>query len=1141
MTENREYQFKLLNEESAAEDLFEDKTHQKIADTLYDVIQSEKSEGVTIGIEGGWGSGKSTVVSILMKKLKMARDTVCFYFDAWAHEGDPLRRIFLEALIDEVGRDDEKLQEIKSRVSNRKKRSKTKSTHTTTGLGRWLALAAVFVPLGAALISGTASKTVFRWTGEINWIFWIGLICAAAPVFVIFINGWKVRNLNKGLFDPDNWMFLQGESKSTVTQEISEDEERSSIEFERYFGEILEIIFSKKEKSKLLIVVDNLDRIDAADSLKIWSTLQTFLQRRNPIDKGASYLKKIWILVPYDEEGLEKLWRDRASEKKNGSPKGDALEEKRNAINRDCAKSFFDKCFQLRIEVPKLILTGWESFCKANIDKALIGWEENEKNEVLNVLKWTRESVNDIPTPREIKTYVNQIGLLRLHCDKGISILAIAYFVVQKYLKFQRNKDIEEQLVSGNLPLDIHKPIFPMELAAELSGILFGVPAEKGQQLLLEPEIEKALNTRNTNLIKKMSEIHTNAFWTVLKIHLPNMNDFGKITNYSFTVWNGLRESYPDKCGEFVRYLKSTFDGLNSLEFPAQNNINDYVAMFSLLDVGGFDFSRIWGFLIHSLNEKMKKVDFDYSSGNKILSALASCQTNKISTPVTLEEIPVENWIKWAIASNAEETNSYVLVKPSNTIIEEIATKVMPSKPIPENLIDLIMYLVKGGKTQWQAVWKALKGHIESNQGAQSENVFSIEIFKIMSLLSSIGENLLNDIEPIVKNGSFLNLAYNLRKKGALNYAAFLLGKYHPDNYDLLQNPNVGSSGDTIQHIKNFWKTNNNENAQFVWSEINTNLDFSFIWKLAEKKDNLLVGDIIKIAIKEDNHDFFNYPNALNLFSAATSVIEDEDSFHMKLGKCFLDNSLIEKEILETSDLDIIAFSYELNLLIENTENERISEYLINKINSINKEQWDESLLNNTHLTALAVKVNKRNRNLHLGNTLYESLLSYLKSWIANTKTPSDAQKEELPELISILTSSFQIQIYNHLANYLINIGFKGNKDAISSLIEFINFKKIIAEGSGKIQDSVEEFINKPDIDSLKILDMILTHPDSSDFRPEAHLAEVFSASMKKLYNQEGIDKDLIERLAVKFSVDLNEPQQIEENSENMENPDANE
>ena len=59
------------NPPHSSEDLFEDKTHQKIADTLYEIIENGEPEGITIGLEGEWGSGKSTVVSILKNKLLM--------------------------------------------------------------------------------------------------------------------------------------------------------------------------------------------------------------------------------------------------------------------------------------------------------------------------------------------------------------------------------------------------------------------------------------------------------------------------------------------------------------------------------------------------------------------------------------------------------------------------------------------------------------------------------------------------------------------------------------------------------------------------------------------------------------------------------------------------------------------------------------------------------------------------------------------------------------------------------------------------------------------------------------------------------------------------------------------------------------
>ena len=88
----KKYSFKLLRDEAVDTDAFEDNTHEKVANSILQLIENEKN-GLTIGLEGPWGSGKSTVISILNKKLKeKAHLASLIQFDAWAHEGDPLRQ-----------------------------------------------------------------------------------------------------------------------------------------------------------------------------------------------------------------------------------------------------------------------------------------------------------------------------------------------------------------------------------------------------------------------------------------------------------------------------------------------------------------------------------------------------------------------------------------------------------------------------------------------------------------------------------------------------------------------------------------------------------------------------------------------------------------------------------------------------------------------------------------------------------------------------------------------------------------------------------------------------------------------------------------------------------------------------------------
>jgi len=74
--------------------------HERVARAIAEVILSpEEHGGKMIALEGGWGAGKSTIIGLLKKKLDNDDNVTVFSYDAWAHEGDPLRRTFLESLI----------------------------------------------------------------------------------------------------------------------------------------------------------------------------------------------------------------------------------------------------------------------------------------------------------------------------------------------------------------------------------------------------------------------------------------------------------------------------------------------------------------------------------------------------------------------------------------------------------------------------------------------------------------------------------------------------------------------------------------------------------------------------------------------------------------------------------------------------------------------------------------------------------------------------------------------------------------------------------------------------------------------------------------------------------------------------------
>jgi predicted KAP-like P-loop ATPase len=137
MTDERSHATRLLDDVPASEDAFGG--HKRIAHAILKLVRDEKG-GRAIALVGSWGSGKSTVVKLLQLATKQPSDrksdTEVFVFDAWVHEGDPLRRSFLESLISHLQQkgwvDKERWNKKLEQLANKRKETKTKSSPVLT-------------------------------------------------------------------------------------------------------------------------------------------------------------------------------------------------------------------------------------------------------------------------------------------------------------------------------------------------------------------------------------------------------------------------------------------------------------------------------------------------------------------------------------------------------------------------------------------------------------------------------------------------------------------------------------------------------------------------------------------------------------------------------------------------------------------------------------------------------------------------------------------------------------------------------------------------------------------------------------------------------------------------------------------------
>lgn len=575
----------LLDDLPAASDAFASSEdagpHQRVANAIAEMIESAEVGGKAIGLEGGWGAGKSTVVRFLSDRFSGNDDYTVVLFDAWAHEGDPLRRTFIEAIVHELCRygwaDKKRWKKKLEELANRRKKTTTRITPKPTDLGKAMAISLLLVPLGTALIAGGFRSGVSLGVGlppnwffclglylvlfpfwvllyrfvqlrtkvttltpglipfgaatlaegchrgislsgtSPNWFVWIGLLLTVGPIVHWLYRWWNVSSIAaadphettdaEGENEEDTeWAFLISRAINETETETIETPNPTSIEFDGYFADLMKEAL-KSDSRRLLLVLDNLDRVDAETALSIWGTLQTFLHDR---DHGTEeWYRQLWVIVPYDPIRIRKLWNqpeeqslaDKDEQKENGASEA-----------RRTTESFLDKSFQVRFHVAPPVLSDWKSFLYDLVEEALPGHSE-DSHLIYRVFDHCRARDGHPPTPRELKLFVNQIGAIHRQWQHEFPLAHVAFFVLTR----KNHPQIIDALRKDDFLSDDDRRLLSDDLISSLAGLAFNVKASKGLELLLADSIGNALKSSESDELKAIADRNGAGFWAVLE------------------------------------------------------------------------------------------------------------------------------------------------------------------------------------------------------------------------------------------------------------------------------------------------------------------------------------------------------------------------------------------------------------------------------------------------------------------------------------------------------------------------------------------------------------------------------------------------------------------------------------------------
>lgn len=476
-TEIKKYKF--IKNQPIGEDLFENKSQEKIATVISEKIINE-SEFKIIGIDGEWGSGKSNLVQLIEKKLEKSHKF--FIYDVWGHQEDEQRKSILVELTDFIKSEKDLLNKGNKKAWDDKlKYLLAKSKETKTINQPYLSIGFIFSLLSIvyAPTVNVYKESMRDFLGIESWF--LKLVLVTFPLsIVIGIYLWntgKYWSKKSGFWksfklsaEETFQVYTNKQKEETKIETISEDQP-SVRDFRNWMEEINDDL-----NKPIVIVFDNFDRLPKKHILNIWSSIHIFFAERE--------YSNIKIIIPFDREHIQNAFKEL------------------NGIDNKFGEDYVNKTFDIVFRITLPIMSNWKKFFEEQWKKAF----DNNHEEMRLVIQ-VYEFLNRRITPREIISFINEILTIKLLDDK-FKERYIAIFVLKK------DEILKNPLKSITDFKDILGGLFNVytndpEYAKQLTAIIYHIEVDKALELIYTQELKESLLK---NDIKRFNEICNSDF-----------------------------------------------------------------------------------------------------------------------------------------------------------------------------------------------------------------------------------------------------------------------------------------------------------------------------------------------------------------------------------------------------------------------------------------------------------------------------------------------------------------------------------------------------------------------------------------------------------------------------------------------------
>lgn len=471
----------LLSNEPCKDDAFKGQAHKNIAKQISRIIKEDAKRHI-IGLEGGWGSGKSNLISMVNielngknvydEKFDHTKTNYPFYvYDAWGHQSDPQRRSILEELIHDLiwvkkifGKEWKQMLED---LLAKKKNVKTKEI-PRLGPGVIVGLILCFLTpvINHCVNIIPKEETAWRLTVAVT-PYILGIIILLICKLVNMLR--KKEKFSFSRMFSELFIIYKDKVKENETFTTISEKEPSSAVFKKWMDKVNDTI--KDQNKTLVIVFDNMDRLPSEKVGALWSSIHSFFS-----DKTYTNIK---VIIPFDRKHVQKAF------------KGEDIE------NESYGNDFINKTFDVVFRVAPPIMRGWQTYM---IDK----WKEAFDSELHISVLQIYDALCKKYTPRNIIAFINEMATIKMTLNDDIPDAYIALFI------FGREK-IEEEPVKVLL-----HPNFMGDMSFEyendpntikyLSALYYQLPVDDAMDVVFTQEALEALNSCNGDRLCEMIE-----------------------------------------------------------------------------------------------------------------------------------------------------------------------------------------------------------------------------------------------------------------------------------------------------------------------------------------------------------------------------------------------------------------------------------------------------------------------------------------------------------------------------------------------------------------------------------------------------------------------------------------------------------